>query len=300
MTTVIMDGRALRAHLTPELRRHAAELAEQYRVVPKLVTILVGNDPASHQYVRNKIKMAAELGFGAEILRIAGADATTDGLLEVIDRINRDPATTGVLLQLPVPERVDRFRLFDAIAPLKDLDGVGAASVSGFYRGQWGTFVPCTPRGILTFLDYYKVPVDGARATVIGRSDIAGKPAALILGGRLRNATVTWCHRHTKNLEAICREADILVSCVGAEVGRSYLITADMVKQGACVIDVGFRRVGPGKFAGDVDFEAVRKVAGWITLNPGGTGPMTVVALMQNLIDAARYQLGLARAAYSV
>ncbi len=300
MTTVIMDGRALRAHLVPELRRHAAELAERYRVVPKLVTILVGNDPASHQYVRNKIKMASELGFGANILRIAGAEATTDGLLEVIDGINRDPETTGVLLQLPVPERVDRFRLFDAIAPLKDLDGVGAASVSGFYRGHWGTFVPCTPRGVLTFLDYYKVPVDGARATVIGRSDIAGKPAALILGGRLRNATVTWCHRHTRDLEAICREADILVSCVGADVGRSFLITADMVKPGACVIDVGFRRVGPGKFAGDVDFEEVKKVAGWITLNPGGTGPMTVVALMQNLIDAARYQLGLERARYSI
>ncbi|MHB8383114.1 MAG: bifunctional 5,10-methylenetetrahydrofolate dehydrogenase/5,10-methenyltetrahydrofolate cyclohydrolase [Candidatus Binataceae bacterium] len=299
-TAVIMDGRALRAHLMPELRRHGAELAQRYRIVPKLVTILVGDDPASQQYVRNKIKMAADLDFGAEILRIAGADATTGGLLEVIGRINGDPATTGMLLQLPVPERVDRFRLFDAIAPLKDLDAVGAASVSGFYRGQWGTFVPCTPRGVLTFLDYYRVPVDGARAIVIGRSDIAGKPAALILGGRLRNATVTWCHRHTRNLGAICREADIIVSCVGAEVGRGYLITAEMVKPGACVIDVGFRRVGPGKFAGDVDFDAVKEVAGWITLNPGGTGPMTVVALMQNLIDAARYQLGLERAVYTI
>ncbi|HUY27360.1 MAG TPA: bifunctional 5,10-methylenetetrahydrofolate dehydrogenase/5,10-methenyltetrahydrofolate cyclohydrolase [Candidatus Binataceae bacterium] len=299
MASIIMDGRALRAHLMPELRRHAAELAERHGVVPMLVTILVGDDPASHQYVRNKIKLAAELGFRTRIIRIAGADATTDGLLEVIDGINRDAGATGVLLQLPVPEGVDRFRLFDAIAPLKDLDAVGAASVSGFYRGQWGTFVPCTPRGILTFLDYYKVPVDGARAVVIGRSDIAGKPAALILGGRMRNATVTWCHRHTQNLEAICREAEILVSCVGAESGRKFLIGADMVKPGACVIDVGFRRVGPGKFAGDVDFDAVQEVAGWITLNPGGTGPMTVVALMQNLIDAARYQLGLERARYS-
>jgi methylenetetrahydrofolate dehydrogenase (NADP+) / methenyltetrahydrofolate cyclohydrolase len=135
---------------------------------------------------------------------------------------------------------------------------------------------------------------------VIGRSDIAGKPAALILGGRMRNATITWCHRYTRDLAAICREADILIPCVGADTGRRYLITADMVKPGACVIDVGVRRVGPGKFTGDVDFEGVKEVAGWITLNPGGTGPMTVIALMQNLIDATRYQLGMQRAAYSV
>jgi methylenetetrahydrofolate dehydrogenase (NADP+)/methenyltetrahydrofolate cyclohydrolase len=300
MTTVIMDGRALRAHLMPELMRYARELRERNGVVPRIATILVGGDPASHQYVRNKLKLAAELGFGTRLIRIADADATTEGMLEVIGEINRDSGTTGLLIQLPVPERVDRFRLFDAIAPLKDLDAVGAASVSGFYRGQWGTFLPCTPRGVLSMLDYYAVPVDGARAVVIGRSDIAGKPMALILGGRLRNATVTWCHRHTRNLESICREADILVSCVGADAGRPFLITAEMVKPGACVIDVGFRRIGPGKFAGDVDFDAVKEVAGWITLNPGGTGPMTVVALMQNLIDAARYHLGLERAGYSV
>jgi methylenetetrahydrofolate dehydrogenase (NADP+)/methenyltetrahydrofolate cyclohydrolase len=139
------------------------------------------------------------------------------------------------------------------------------------------------------------------RAVVIGRSDIAGKPAAIILGSRMRNATVTWCHRSTADLDLICRQADIIVSCAGAELGEDrYLITADMVRPGACVIDVGFRRIGPGRFAGDVDFEAVKQVAGWITPNPGGTGPMTVTALMQNLIDAALYRLGLARAAYPI
>ncbi len=199
-----------------------------------------------------------------------------------------------------MPERVDRYRLFDALAPAKDVDAVGAAAVIGFYRGMWGRFIPCTPRGVLTLLDYYKVPVDGARAAVIGRSDIAGKPTALVLGGRLRNATVTWCHRHTRNVAEICRSADIVVSCVGADVGRKFFITADMIKPGACVIDVGFRRVGPGKFVGDVDFESVQEVAGWLTPNPGGTGPTTVLGLMQNLIDAARYQLGLGRAEYSV
>ncbi|MGH7907005.1 MAG: bifunctional 5,10-methylene-tetrahydrofolate dehydrogenase/5,10-methylene-tetrahydrofolate cyclohydrolase, partial [Candidatus Binataceae bacterium] len=160
-------------------------------------------------------------------------------------------------------------------------------------------FVPCTPRGVLTLLNAYDVPTEGVRAVVIGRSDIVGKPLAMMLGGSLCNATVTWCHRHTRDLEAVCREADILASCTGADAGRDYLITAAMVKTGACVIDVGFRLVAPGRFAGDVDFERVREVAGWVTPNPGGTGPMTVLGLMQNLVDAARYQHGLERAHYS-
>ncbi len=300
MAAIIMDGRALRAHLMPELRRNVDELKSKFECTPALAAVFVGDDPASRQYVKNKQRAAAELGCDSRTVRIPATTATTAGLLKVIAELNDDARTNAILIQLPLPETVERFRLFDAIQPLKDLDGVGASSVGGFYRGEWGRFIPCTPRGVLTLLDYYKVPVDGARAVVIGRSDIAGKPTALILGGRLRNATVTWCHRHTRDLPAVCREADILIPCVGADTGRPFLITADMVKPGACVIDVGFRRVGPGKFIGDVDFEAVKAVAGWITLNPGGTGPMTVVALMQNLIDAARYQLGLERAAYSV
>ena len=295
-----MDGRVLRDKLMPELRVYAQELRDRYQCVPSLAAILVGKDPASRQYVRNKEKMATDLGFHSEIVAMDAAGCTTESLLGLIDQLNKDRATTGILIQLPLPDPVDRFRLFDALDPLKDVDAVGASAVSGFYRGEWGRFIPCTPRGVLSLLDFYNVPVDGARATVIGRSDIAGKPAALVLGGRLRNATVTWCHRHTRDLEGICREADIIVTCVGADVGRPWLITADMVKPGACVIDVGFRRIGPGRFAGDVDFDAVKEVAGWITPNPGGTGPTTVVALMQNLIDAARYQLGLERAKYSV
>jgi methylenetetrahydrofolate dehydrogenase (NADP+)/methenyltetrahydrofolate cyclohydrolase len=300
MSAIIMDGRAVSAHLMPELIAHLADLRDRHQLVPSLTAVLVGRDPASRQYVKNKRKLAQELGCKSHILEIPEADATTDSMLATIDQLNRDPATTGILLQLPIPERVDRFRLFDAIAPEKDVDAVGAFSVIGFYRAQWGRFIPCTPRGVLTLLDFYKVPMDGAGAAVIGRSDIAGKPTALILGGRLRNATVTWCHRHTKNVAEICRESDVIVSCVGADVGRPFFITADMVKPGACVIDVGFRRVGPGKFAGDVDVEAVKHVAGWLTPNPGGTGPMTVLGLMQNLIDAARYQVGLARASYSI
>jgi len=300
MSAIIMDGRALSAHLMPELRAQLTELRDRHKIVPSLTALIIGRDPASRQYVKNKRKLAQELGCKSNVLEIAEADATTDSMLATLDQLNRDAATTGVLLQLPIPERIDRFRLFDAIAPEKDVDAVGAFSVIGFYRAQWGRFIPCTPRGVLTLLDHYKVPMDGARAAVIGRSDIAGKPTALILGGRMRNATVTWCHRHTKNVAEICRASDVIVSCVGADVGRPFFITADMVKPGACVIDVGVRRVGPGKFGGDVDFENVKQIAGWLTPSPGGTGPMTVVALMQNLIDAARYQAGLARATYSI
>ncbi|MGH7812445.1 MAG: bifunctional 5,10-methylenetetrahydrofolate dehydrogenase/5,10-methenyltetrahydrofolate cyclohydrolase [Candidatus Binataceae bacterium] len=300
MPAIIMDGRALSAQLKPELIRHVRELKERFGCVPALAAILVGGDPASRQYVKSKRRMAEEIGCQSRVIALGVAEATTARLLQLVAELNGDPQTAGILIQLPLPDSVDRFRLFDAIAPLKDVDAVGAASVSGFYRGQWGRFLPCTPRGILTLLGYYQVPVEGARAAVIGRSDIAGKPAALILGGRLRNATVTWCHRHTRDLAAICRESDLIVSCAGADTGRPYLITAKMVKPGACVIDVGFRRIGPGKFTGDVDFERVKEIAGWLTLNPGGTGPMTVASLMQNLIDAARYQLGLERAPYSV
>lgn len=295
-----MDGRAVSAELMPELHRHAAELSTRYGVSPGLAAVLVGDDPASRQYVRNKQRYSAELGFTSRLVEVPADEATTARLLEVIDGLNRDPAIAGILLQLPLPPGVDAFALFDAIAPLKDVDGVCVSSVGGFYRAQWGTFIPCTPRGVLTLLSHYRVPVDGMRAAVIGRSDIAGKPLALILGGRMYNATVTWCHRHTWGLDEICRQSDLLVSCVGADVGRKFFVTADMVKPGACVIDVGFRRIAPGRFVGDVDFAAVKEVAGWVTINPGGTGPMTVLALMQNLIDAARYQLGLERARYTV
>jgi methylenetetrahydrofolate dehydrogenase (NADP+) / methenyltetrahydrofolate cyclohydrolase len=301
MTGKLMDGREVSQFLRPHLRAYACELADRYRQVPALAAILVGDNAASTQYVRNKRKLAEELGFRSEIIAVAAAEATTERILETIARLNADPAITGILLQLPVPDGIDVFRLFDAIDPDKDVDAVSAASLTGFYRGKWGRFIPCTPRGVLTLIDYYKVPVDGRRAAIIGRSDIAGKPMAVILGGRLRNATVTWCHRHTHDLANICRESDIVVSCAGvAPPDRAYLITADMIKPGACVIDVGFRRIGPGRFGGDVDFDEVKKVAGWITPNPGGTGPMTVIALMQNVIDAARYRLGLGRADYPI
>jgi methylenetetrahydrofolate dehydrogenase (NADP+)/methenyltetrahydrofolate cyclohydrolase len=299
MSATIMDGREVSRRLRPELESYARELKQRQHRAPALAAVLVGDDPASRQYVRNKRRFAEELGFESRMVAMTAEEASTERLLEEVARLNADTSVAGILLQLPIPDKVDRFRLFDAVDPAKDVDAVGAVNVSDFYRAQLGRFIPCTPRGVLTLLSYYGVPVDGARTAVIGRSDIAGKPMALILGGRMCNATVTWCHRHTRDLAVICHDADIVVSCAGADTGRPFLITADMVKPGACVIDVGFRRAGPGKFVGDVDFDRVKEVAGWVTLNPGGTGPMTVLALMQNLIDAARYNLGLERATYS-
>src|SRR5579875_2946379 len=187
MSAIIMDGRAVSEQLMPELKRHVKEIKEKYNWTPHLAAILVGDDPASRQYVRNKQRYAAELGLGSELITMSSEEASTESLLKLIQRLNRDPRIAGILLQLPLPEHVDRFRLFDAIDPLKDVDAVSSTVVGGFYRGQWGLFIPCTPRGVLTLLDYYKVPVEGARAVVIGRSDIAGKPLALILGGRLRD-----------------------------------------------------------------------------------------------------------------
>jgi methylenetetrahydrofolate dehydrogenase (NADP+) / methenyltetrahydrofolate cyclohydrolase len=301
MSAIIMDGRALSDHLKPELCRYADELLRKNKYTPLLAAIQVGDDPASRQYVRNKRRFAEQLGFRSKLVTMPPAEATSELLVAEIAQLNADPNVTGILLQLPLPAGVENLRLFDAIAPEKDVDAVGSASIVGLYRGGAGRFIPCTPRGVLTLLDYYKVPVDGAEVVVVGRSDIAGKPLTLILSGYLRNATVTCCHRHTRDLGAICRRADILVSCAGTTpAGHDYLVTAAMVKPGACVVDVGFRRLPSGRFTGDVDFDGVKQVAGWVTPNPGGTGPMTVLALMQNLIDAARYRLGLARATYSV
>jgi methylenetetrahydrofolate dehydrogenase (NADP+)/methenyltetrahydrofolate cyclohydrolase len=301
MSAIIMDGRMLSERLRPELRRYANELLQSHKDAPALAALQVGNDPASRQYVRNKRRFAEELGFRSRMLALPTDGATTESLMGEVAQLNADPNVTGILIQLPLPPEVDAFRLFDKIAPEKDVDAVGADSIVGLYRGRWNRFIPCTPRGVLTLLDHYRVPVDGAEVVVIGRSDIAGKPLSLILNGYLRNATVTCCHRRTRDLAAICRRADILVSCAGTiPAGQDYLVTAEMVKPGACVIDVGFRRLPDGRFTGDVDFDAVRQIAGWVTPNPGGTGPMTVLALMQNLIDAARYRIGLARATYSV
>src|SRR5579863_1955529 len=213
MAPKIMDGREVSRRLRPELEHYTRELRERHHRAPALAAVLVGDDPASRQYVRNKRHFAEELGFESRMVTMSAEAASTKRLLEEVAHLNADPSVAGILLQLPMPDKVDVFTLFDAIDPSKDVDAVGAANVSDFYRAQLGRFIPCTPRGVLTLLKYYAVPTDGARVAVIGRSDIAGKPMALIMGGRMCNAKVTWCHRHTRDLGAICREADIVVSC---------------------------------------------------------------------------------------
>jgi len=300
MSAILMDGRKLSAALLPEVQAHAQALRTRYGVVPGLAALVVGEDAPSQQYVRNKQRLASKLGFLTRIVAIPAAQAGTESLLAQIEALNADRAISGILIQLPLPPAIDRYRLFDAIDPLKDVDAVGQVATSALYRAQGKGFLPCTPRGVLSLLRRYRVPLAGRSAVVIGRSDISGKPLAMILGGRMCDATVTWCHRHTAALAEHCRAADIVVSCAGASLERPYLITASMIKPGACVVDVGFRHLGGNRFTGDVDFAAVQAVAGWLTPNPGGTGPMTVLALMQNVIDAARSQLGLEHAQYTV
>jgi methylenetetrahydrofolate dehydrogenase (NADP+)/methenyltetrahydrofolate cyclohydrolase len=299
MGAIIMDGRAAADELRPYLVERIGEIVRRCGTPPRLVAILAGADEASAQYVRNKSRLARSLGLGSETVRIPEREATTARLIAEIERLNRDPTVNGILVQIPLPSSVVTTAIFDAIVPAKDVDGVGAATVLAIYRAEQPAFAPCTPRGVLSLLRRHGVPVAGRRAVIIGRSDITGKPLAMMLGGRRYNATVTWCHRHSPDLGAICRDADILASCAGVNLpAGKFLITADMVKPGACVIDVGFRRLPSGEFTGDVDFEGVRAVAGWITPNPGGIGPMTVMALMQNVVDAARYRLGLPPAEY--
>lgn len=297
MAAIIMDGRLVAEHLKPQVQAYGEELRVKYGLTPGLAAILVGDDPASALYVRNKQRLCRELGFVTELFALSDGKITTDYLLGVIQEINNDKRFTGILVQLPLPAAINKFQILDAIDPRKDVDALTPTNTMPFYRGEEGPFFPCTPRAVLTLLDFYQIPTQGKDAVVIGRNDITGKPLAMILGGRLCNATVTWCHRFTRDLGKHTRGADILVSCVGKEVGRPYLITADMLKEGVVVIDVGIRRAG-GELVGDVDAEGVKEKAGYLTPVPGGIGPMTVMSLMQNLLDATRYLAGLEKGRY--
>ena len=297
MAAVSMDGRLIAAYLKPQVQAYGEELRVKYGLTPALAAVLIGDDPASALYVRNKQRLCQELGFGTELVTLSQGHITSDSLLGVIRELNADTRFTGILVQLPLPEAINKFPIFDALDPSKDVDALTPTTTLPFYRGEAGRFLPCTPKAVLTLLEFYRIPTQGKAAVVIGRSDIAGKPLALILGGRLCNATVTWCHRFTADLGHYTRQADILVSCVGQEVGKPYLITAEMVKEGVVVIDVSTRRVA-GTLVGDVDGVAVREKASYLTPVPGGVGPLTVMSLMQNLVDATRYRAGLGKAQY--
>jgi methylenetetrahydrofolate dehydrogenase (NADP+)/methenyltetrahydrofolate cyclohydrolase len=276
-----IDGREIAARVRTEVAREVALFGQRTGRPPGLATILVGDDPGSAIYVANKRKACAEVGI-TDYHRPLPADATQAEVAATIDELNRAPDVTGILLQLPVPEGLDGAALTAIIAPDKDVDGLTPISGGRLLHGSPG-LRPCTPLGIIELLDSYEVALEGAEAVVVGRSDLVGKPVALLL--LQRNATVTMCHSRTRELARVCSRADVLVAAVGAP----GLIGADHVKPGAAVIDVGINRTEAG-LTGDVDFEAAVERAALITPVPGGVGPMTIAMLMRNTLSAAVLQ----------
>ena len=285
MTARLLEGKVFAAKLKEEAGKKAQELKAKYGITPGLAVIIVGENPASQVYVRNKHKACTELGFYSEGVELP-ATTTREELLAEIQRLNNDEKIHGILVQLPLPKELQPYEseVLEAINPLKDVDGFHPVNVGRLVTGQ-KALVPCTPHGCLRMLELAEIPVEGANAVIIGRSNIVGKPMFHLLLGK--NATVTICHSRTKNLAEITRQADILV----AAVGKAGFVTADMVKPGAAVIDVGINRIAPKKLVGDVDFEAVKEVAGAITPVPGGVGLLTIAMLLQNTVEAARLQL---------
>lgn len=282
MATII-DGKAVSAAIREEIAKEVETFKAQTGVTPGLAVIIVGEDPASTVYVRNKHKACLDVGMFSEVRRMK-EETTEEELLAVIDEMNRDDKLHGILVQLPLPKHIDEKKVIRAIAASKDVDAFHPENVGKIMIGDYD-LLPCTPAGVMALLDYYKVEIQGKECVVIGRSNIVGKPQALLL--LERNGTVTVCHSRTKNLSEVTRRADILV----AAVGLPRFVTADMVKEGAVVIDVGINRDENGRLVGDVDFEAVEKKASAITPVPGGVGPMTITMLLKNTLTAARVAL---------
>jgi methylenetetrahydrofolate dehydrogenase (NADP+)/methenyltetrahydrofolate cyclohydrolase len=276
MSAIILDGKRIAQEIQRELFLKVKELKEK-GIAPGLAVIRVGEDPASLIYVRNKKGKAGELGIYFEE-RALSEDIPRNKLIELIEELNENPRIQGIVLQLPLPDHLDEKRILEKISPDKDVDGFHPLNMGRLLKGD-PSFIPATPRGIVELLDRYKIPLEGKRAIVVGRSDIVGKPLAFLLLSR--NATVTICHSKTKDLSLISKEGDILV----AALGKPEFIKKDMVKEGSVVIDVGINRVG-NKIVGDVDFE-VKEKASYITPVPGGVGPMTIVMLLANVIKAA-------------
>jgi methylenetetrahydrofolate dehydrogenase (NADP+)/methenyltetrahydrofolate cyclohydrolase len=277
-TASIIDGNALSAQLRADVMRRADALKAR-GITPGLAVVLVGENPASQVYVRNKVKACADAGLHS-VLERYDADMTEAALLARIDALNKDPSIHGILVQLPVPKHIDANKVIEAIAPEKDVDGFHIASAGALMVGQPG-FVPCTPYGCMKMLESIGYDLRGKHAVVIGRSNIVGKPMAMLL--LQQNATVTICHSGTKDLKAMTLQADVIV----AAVGKVNVLTADMVKPGAVVIDVGMNRNAEGKLCGDVDYAGVREVASHITPVPGGVGPMTITMLLVNTLESA-------------
>lgn len=279
MAARIIDGKEIAREVRAEVKARVCAFREAYGAAPALAVVLVGEDPASQIYVANKQKACGWVGIRSVTVRLPET-ATEGEVLSEIARLNADPSINGILVQLPLPGGMNADRVTSAIAPEKDVDGFHPINAGWLMRGR-APLEPCTPAGCIRLLKEAGVPLSGANAVVIGRSNIVGKPLAMML---LReNCTVTICHSRTEGMADVVRRADIVVSAVG----RPRMVTADMVKPGAAVIDVGINRLADGMLAGDVDFEGVREVAGWITPVPGGVGPMTIAMLLKNTMDAA-------------
>lgn len=278
MPAQLLDGNALSKKIRSEIAARSA-IATAKGVRPGLAVIVVGDNPASQVYVRNKVKACEEVGFHS-VLESYSAELGEDELLARIATLNADPSIHGILVQLPLPEHIASERVLEAIAPSKDVDGFHVANAGALMVGQ-PEFIPCTPYGCMKILESIDYPIRGARAVVVGASNIVGKPMALLL--LQAGATVTICNSKTRDLAHHTKEADILV----VATGKPKMITGDMVKTGAVVIDVGINRLPDGKLCGDIDFDTAKYIAGWITPVPGGVGPMTITMLLMNTLEAA-------------
>lgn len=277
----IIDGKVISAAVKESVAKEV-EILKTKGVVPGLAVIIVGEDPASKVYVANKEKACEQLGMKS--LKYALPEATTnEELLALIEKLNKDNTINGILCQLPLPRHLDEKAVIEAIDPVKDVDAFHPVNVGKIMTGEYD-FLPCTPAGIMEMLEYEDIDIEGKNCVVIGRSNIVGKPMSMLL--LHKNGTVTICHSKTKNLKEVCASADILV----AAVGRANFVTADMVKDGAVVIDVGINRLDNGKLCGDVNFADVEPKASYITPVPGGVGPMTIATLMKNTLTAAKKQ----------
>lgn len=279
MKAKLIKGKPVSQSLREKMKAEVAQLEEQ-GITPGLAVVLVGEDPASQTYVRNKEKGCLELGIYSEKYLLP-VETTQEELLSLVSKLNKKPEIDGVLVQLPLPPHMDSKAVIETISPDKDVDAFHASNVGRIMLGDYH-FLPCTPAGIMELIHSAGIEVSGKECVVVGRSNIVGKPMAMLL--LHENGTVTVCHSKTKNLAEITRRADILVSAIG----KAKFITADMVKEGAVVIDVGMNRDENGKLCGDVDFDAVAEIAGAITPVPGGVGPMTITMLLKNTITAAK------------
>ena len=281
----IIDGKKVSAEVKANVKKLTDELKETHGITPGLAVVIVGDDPASRVYVNNKKKACEAVGFISEEYALP-AETTQEELLSLVDTLNNKESINGILVQLPLPKHLDDKAVIEAISPLKDVDAFHAVNVGKIMLGEYD-FLPCTPAGVMEMLRSYEIPVEGRECVVIGRSNIVGKPMSMLL--LHENGTVTICHSRTKNLAEVCKRADILV----AAVGIPKFVKADMVKDGAVVIDVGMDRDENGKLCGDVDFENVKDKCSYITPVPGGVGPMTIATLMKNTLKACKLQNGI-------